>query len=329
MKKIFTGVLTLGLLLGGNTAFASENTLTNEEVDKILINFGYEKEELPYYFEQNKLDLAQAIQENPENVQKSTSYLRVDNIGLIEYYTNTSDQEILENASPENLKAIKEKLNKIDSKSVDELMKENDFSEGEAKLVKSALKKNPKYKAPKKFGKKEVTTSGEISSSDLAFTMSVNNKSTTTAPSYDVTLNHNWQNPYFFDIVKDNVAAAWGGNLDVKNISALVYYNKGNWYSGKYGAGVGSFAPGSTVSPNTGIVFEFDQSKQDAAVQAKSGNYWFTVFQNKKQGYSTTLVSQFAHKILTVSNVTVSNTPSIVIGLGKDESPQKKANINY
>lgn len=330
-KKILTVSLSIGLAFGllSNTSYASANTTSIDEVDKILVDFGYDKDDLAYYHEERKIKLAEAIKINPESVSKETTYMRVDNIGLIEYYTNTSDQKLSEDGfEQKQIEKIRKKLDKLKAISESELMATYNLSKGEAKLIKKALKKNPNYKLPKKYGKKEVTTSGTISTSDLSFTMSVVNRSTSTAPSYDVDLHHNWKSPFFFDIVSDNVAAAWGGNLDVKNVGGLTFYYNGNFWTG-YKSPWGSLWTYGEVTPNTGIVFAFKQSKDYGSAQAKSGNYWFTVFQTKKQGYSTSIVSQYAHKIATVSNVTVSKTPGINIGWGFDKSPQQRINIIY
>ncbi|WP_416147636.1 hypothetical protein ACM26V_15520 [Salipaludibacillus sp. HK11] len=331
MRKFTISFATMLVALSiiADKSIASDEHLNSVEVENVLIEYGYESEDLNYYTDENKLELAEVILEDPEKLEVNTTYVTVDNVATIEYYTNTSDEELFANgATEEEIDLIREKLKKLLEQPVEEIKENYNLSNGEVGLIKNAVEENPNYVAPEDFGSKEVTASAQIATSKLSFTQSVKNNSTSTKPNYKVTLNHNWKTPFFFDIVSDNVAAAWGGNLDVKGISGLVFYNKGDWYSGKFGSGIGSVAPSSTVTPNKGIVFSFKQ-KLTGRNQAKSGTYNFTVFQNKKKGYSTSLVSQYAHKRMTVSNISISKTPTITIGTGKDVSAQRKANINY
>lgn len=331
VKKLLSVVFILGLTssLLANTTFAKDNNELSD-VDQLLEQSGFDSETLVGMSYKDKKDIADAIRKDPDSVEISNTILNVDNLSTFEYFTNTEENELVKDGfNDDEIKEIKRKLNFIDSLSEGEMEKQYSLSSSEYKMIKQSLKKNPNYKPKKDFGEKKVTTSGNIATTKMSFSMSKVNKSTTTAPSYNMTVTYNWLSPYFMDIFSDNIGVSWGGGLNSKNISSTANYYSGNWYTGKYSTFKYNTSWSKQETPNKGIVFSTPQSRAVATQQNKTGTIKFTLYQTKFKGYDTKVLAQFAHKTLAVNNITISGSPSITIGTGFDKSAQKSSTIRY
>ena len=185
--------------------------------------------------------------------------------------------------------------------------------------------------------KNTVTASGSISSSKMTLTQSVINKSNT-LPNYKVAISYNWKTPYTFCVSTDQIVTAWGGGLNSKDYVGTAYYygwtSPTNWTSEL----VTRTSMSSTVKPNVGIQYSFPQSKgkdkQGHMTKTKMGAAGFTLYQTKKSGKETNLISNYCHKVIKVGGGSISISASgpsvsISIGPGWDKSPQAKNVIKY
>lgn len=333
MKKLFCAISTLGLISSFlvSPAFANENTdIPEGKVNQILEESGYDIETLEEMEFTDKQEIATAILKDPSLVESSNTLLTIDNISTLEYFTNTEDSELIqEGYGEEEINNIRDKIDYIDNLSKNEVKDKYNVSSSEYKMIKKALETNPEYEVNDDSGEKTVTTSGSIATSKMSFGMTKVNNSTSKAPSYNITVTYNWKSPYFVDSFSDNIGIAWGGGLNSKNISSTAKYYAGNWYTGKYNSLKYTKSWSKSETPNKGIVFSTAQARAVATQQNKTGTIKATLYQTKFKGYDTKVISQFAHKIVTVSNITISGTPSITIGTGFDKSAQKASTIKY
>lgn len=335
MKKTLCTLLIIGTLITLPTNFTSVKALTgSSEVDTILQSIGYDEDILGEMEMADKLEIADAVSKDPTSVEVQTSVLSINNISLLEYYTNTEESELVESGlTVEEIDKIKDKIEDLNEMSENKIKEAYDVSSSEAKMIKMATKKNPKY-IKKDIKGKEVTTSGSISTSEMTFYQTVSNKSTSTAPSYDVTISYNWAKPYFTDIFTDSLGVAWGGNMNVKNVSSTAKYYYGNYWNGAYSDLKQTTSWSRVDTPNKGIEFQTPQSKNGAAWQNKTGTIKATVYQTKFQGYDTLIISQFGHKMLSLTGAGVSisgSGPSVSLSFttAYDTSPQRRATVGY
>ncbi|MGM9977177.1 MAG: hypothetical protein ACI33J_00010 [Clostridium sp.] len=325
--------LTSGVLV--NSTFAESQASSNDllsdiKVDQVLEQSGYDADTLEEMESKDKREIAEAINKNPDLVDVNFSIMDIDNLSMLEYFTNTDDSLLFEDGfSADDVKQIRNNLKQINSLNEKEMKERYHVSSPEYKMIKKSLEKNPNYKVKKDNGDKEVTTSGSIATSKMSFAMTKVNNSTSSAPSYSMTVTYNWKTPYFVDTFSDYIGVSWGGGLNSKSISSTAKYYSGNWYTGKYTTLKNTKSWSKTETPNKGIVFSTKQSNTSATQQNKTGTIKFTLYQTKFKGYDTKVLSQFAHKILAVSGITISGSPSITIGTGYDKSAQKSSTIRY
>lgn len=311
MRKVLSMVLMtcLAITLQGKEVLASSSGNGNESAtltkyEMVLQEAGFDANSLSNMPNDKKIKIAESILNDPSSVEIRKEILHIDNIAIFEYYTNTEDSELIKNGlSIDEIRKIRNSLNEINSLTKEQFKDRYSSGDEEYKIIKKALTKNPNYKA-KKDQNNIVTTSGTISSSDLYYYMTKSTISTS-HPEYDFYIYFDWTKPYFNDIFDDTVAAAWGGNLNVKNINSYVDYYRGTYWDGSYGGYYGSSAMNYTQTPNMGIVFTFPQHYGDSVIgdyrQAKSGWIQYTLYQTQFQGYETNAISKYCHKIVALS----------------------------
>lgn len=92
------------------------------------------------------------------------------------------------------------------------------------------------------------------------------------------------------------------------------------------------------VTPNAGVQFTFPQSygtcSNGNAAKTKSGFASFTLYQTKKQGYDTTLISNYCHRVVSVQSASISisaSGPSVSLSIGGDwdTTTQKQTMLAY
>lgn len=225
------------------------------------------------------------------------------------------------------------------NKSVEQISQEKDVSLTEAKYYKKAIEKglsdvtNETYKKTNNL----VTASGSISTSKLKYEQKVTPKSTK-LPNYQVKLSFIWDSPFTLIRFTDEVVVAWGGGLNTKNETYLVnYYNCGSKWTTKYKTNKMS----KKTTPNTGIEFSFPQAvatpqtiTNNTHALAKSGEIEFVLYQTKKEGKDTKIVSRYCHRVISVGSASIgisASGPNVSISIGGawDTSPEKDNIIKY
>ncbi|WP_339195870.1 hypothetical protein MKY27_13985 [Solibacillus sp. FSL R5-0449] len=326
MKKGYISSLVAALVLSVSLPVGAAN-VSIENVNNTLVEKGLDKSIVELMPISEKDEIYKALIENPDNVQITHSFMNVDNLAQIEYFTNTDDQELLKTGiTNEDIKSIRKSLKKLEDFTFDELNKKKEISNFEYKLLQKALTKNPNYKNQKVPKNNEVTSSGQISSSKLAFDMVVTNK-TASYPLYSVYMYYNWSSPYFTDIFNDKIGVVWSGDFNTQKITTNADYYKASYELSKYYDKHGSYNLEVSQTPNTGIVFSTPQSKSVGTAQNKFGTMNFEIYKNSKSNESKKIVSQYAHAITAIGGVSLSIPPSVDIGVGYDSSPQRAANI--
>ncbi|MDE5974755.1 MAG: hypothetical protein K2G73_08820 [Eubacterium sp.] len=341
MKRKFNAFFTIGcallIVISGNSfAFAADNIqLTND--DMLLVNYGYPEESIDALSLEQRKELVKALNDNPDNVKIETSVLELDNLAEIESFMGTSDDVLVEMGA--DLSAIisnRYELNEISKQTDVEIAAERDISLTEAKYLKKSIEKGRSEDNSYDCKDKDnaITASGSISSSKLTYTQLYSNKSTSTAPSYNVTLTYNWISPYTLTIFTDEIVTAWGGNLNSSNISAKAsyYYDRGT----KWDTYFKQNAMTINETVNKGIEFKFPQSIAGLSTQVrtKTGSATFNIYQTKMQGYDTKILSQYCHRVLSVGSASIgisASGPSVGISVGGawDTSPQRSTTIRY
>lgn len=177
----------------------------------------------------------------------------------------------------------------------------------------------------------------------MKYTQTVINNSTAKKPMYNVKLYFSWKPkvgrvPYF----NDRIAVAWGGNLNRgKMLSKRIRYQNMESYYGLRGKTYYSkyYSPGVSDTPNKGVIFSAKQfrvfykngKKQQGIL--KNGYMSFNLYQNKKQGYDTRIISRYCYRKIKIGS-SISFTGSgasvgIEIGTGYEKSPQRTRTIRY
>ena len=95
----------------------------------------------------------------------------------------------------------------------------------------------------------------------------------------------------------------------------------------------------SKETVQAGIEFIFPQSVTpkdtlDFDYKTRSGYAQFTLYQTKKQGYDTKVLSNYCHRVISVGSASIGfsvSGPSVGLSIGSayDTTEQKKSSISY
>lgn len=353
-KYILCVIIVICLCVGSNSSVwaltpsspSPPTQATTDNSDEILIDFGMDEDQVLGMDSKKKLELAQSVLVNPDNVDYSETVSEVDEIMAIETVVNSSDDELLACGMEEddvvNAREIVDELMSMNDEEIKESYGRNDE---QIKLLRVALEESDDYyvKNPEST---VVSSSGNISTSQLTFTLTTvdTRSSTCKAVSYWVGTYFRWnQEPYFQG--QDEIAMCWGGNLNSKDLSRD-YYNNGDLRATGNGTNYAKVtAPNwlagtvcGTISQtvNAGIVYKLDKgivisTGPTLTVPISYGYTYHTLYQEKRQGYSTKVLAQYGHRVPSfwVSSFSFTSLPSINIGEGLDTSNQLESTLIY
>ncbi|WP_117161283.1 hypothetical protein [Paraliobacillus sp. X-1268] len=330
MKKNLIAFFTFIVLFISSTLTIQASELNvDKNNDDILIEFGFDAETIELMPVDKKQELAEIIIEDPSKVDLDVSYFHLDNLSIIEFFANTDESELQElGLSSEEVELIENDLDDLREITKDEALETLELDTVGYKMLQNALEENPEYNTKEVLEENTITASGYISSSKLKYTQSVANKSTKTKPQYNVGINFNWTTPYYNYLFTDRIAVAWGGGLNSKNISSSAYYYNTNTAVTKWSKLSKNYSWSKSETPNKGIVFSTNQTS-NVGNKLKTGYVFLDLYQNKKVGKDTKIVSQFAHQIVKIGGVSISGSPSITIGTGYNKSQQRSSTITY
>lgn len=309
-----------------------------------LIQSGFVKETVDALNPEEMEEIAKELRIDSKLVDINTSIMETDCLADIENFLSYSNQQLLASGATQaainEARAEIEKLSKMSDK---EIMENYDMTATEVKLLRRAIirGKQIKYIEPGdiKNINELVTASGSLSSTKLYYTQRVSNQSTKKCPKYKITCAYSWSRPYTLAIYKDEIAVAWGGALDTKGISTSAKYYNWTFCKTKWNSYYTSKSMSKEQTPQAGIEFIFPQSVQGASYydnrpKTKKGSATVTLYQTKKQGYNTKVISRYCHRTLRFSGLGVSisaSGPSASINVGSawDKSSQKASTISY
>ncbi len=347
IKRNFRSIaiaLCMALVVSLIPGMAFADTFPNDYVEarNTLLNFGYSEAILDEMPMDIQFELSDQIKKDSDSIEMTEVILQVDAVKEIEKIKAMTDAELSEaGLTKEEIADCREQLKKFEVNSVEELCDEFGLSRAKCEVMKEAVV-NTASKA-KKIKKEDLAvSSGSISTSDLNYTHSVAKNSGTTSTKkvrHKVILAFAWLDPFIWCFNEDKIASTWGGNLDREDGST----NQVRYLPSKEFATAtkhfSSYRKWSTTdTPNTGVKYSADQSIS-YTVNGKSyegiihsGTILFYVFQTKKQGLSTKIVSQYCHRTAAVTGVGISfskNPISISVGAAWDTSKQGSTSIEY
>lgn len=329
-------VITTTLLLGNVTAFAAEST---EDYVSILVENGYTEETAEALPTEDQKEIAEKLLTNPDDVEIATLSMEVDMLAEVESFFKYSEDDLIAmGATKEKIAETKDELFYYYGLSDSNLAKELNVNTTEAAMFKKAIEAGMESDGKAENNKNGVSASGSITSSEMTYTQSKTDNSTSSAPSYAMKLSYTWNEVYALAVLEDKIVAAWGGGLNTKNISSSVKYYNWSSFGGGFGTLYTSKSMSKTETVQAGIEFEFPQSVFKDVVsnypKTKTGYAKFTLYQTKFQGYDTKVLSNYCHKVVSVGggsiDISVSGpSVSLSIGYGYDKTAQKATTIRY
>lgn len=309
----------------------------------IMRQYGYTSETAAALPVEDQQEVVDELLKNPGKVDICTMTLEVDTLSEIESFFSYTDEEMIAmGADASKLEETREELEALNDMSDKELAEELKITTTESKLFHRAVQKGKNNKKRGNYhGKKSgVNASGSITSSEMSYTQNVTDNSTSTKPNYSVKLSYTWKQVYWLACFNDTIVAAWGGGLNTKGISSSAKYNKYFIVGGSFGSYVMSESMSKEQVAQAGIKFTFPQSIQvvpnndESVLKTEKGYAKFTLYQTKKQGYDTKLLSNYCHKVISLAGATIginATGPSVSISISTayDKTPQKASTLSY
>lgn len=338
MKRICILILALVIIMGTVPAISVGAQELSDET--LMIQHGFKSEIIETLPEDQKSEIVELLKTDPERIEVSNSVTQFDNLAEIEaFLAFTEDELISVGATKESLTTAKKELDTMIAFSDKELEDKYGLSSIEVKLFRKAVEsgnqiKNGQKIKTRKEGTNAITTSGTISTAKLTTSQILTNNSTSTAPSYTVTNSFTWNEAYSLGTFTDELVVGWAGNMNTKSITGYARYFTVPKNTASWGVFKGDRTPEIKHTPNAGVEFKFPQSIGGDGSKARYGNFSFTLFQTKKQGYSGKIVSQYCHRTVSLLSASITITPSgpsvgLTIGPAWDTSAQKSNNFNY
>jgi|GEM_PF-3064392 hypothetical protein len=337
IKIITANIIASILLLTPLSTYASSLDINNAQDEQILIQHGFKVETVNALNNEDKNSIATALVSNPSLVDVSTTITEVDNLTEIEKFCSLTNEQLIQTGA--NLSDILRERKLVETlytMSDTELQNKFGLSKVEGKLIKRAIEKGKadinNNRLNESINNSEVTASGTISDGQLTYTMASVNQGGTT-PNYKVTCSYSWSYPYLLGLYTDQIAIAWGGGFNTKNVSSSLRYQSVNTLSTDWTSTVTSSSYATLISenPNTSLQFGMPQTITDytgsnSTLKTRSGSISFNLYQTIKQGFATKIVSNYLHRIIGLSasvDITVSGLSVTLAPVGSwDTSAQ-------
>lgn len=344
MKKIsksIVGLIAFATLFNSTTGtvLADDEQKSYDNMISKLVSAGYTKD-TAIALDYDDVVLIYESLESGKELTIDTCATEVDNLSNIENFLSCNEEQLLEiGISQDDINTTTEQLENMLSLEDKKLEDVYNLDKTDVKMLRIAEQNAERNKVEEPTDKvidNEVTASGSISSSKLTYTQTAvsNSKS---KPNYTVKLSYSWKSPYMLGGFNEKIVAAWGGNLNCKNYTGTAKYYMTNAWGTKWKSNqIASTKMSTVITPNAGITFGFPQSKGFSMNKkgglSKTGSASFTLYQTKKKGYDTTLISYFCHRVISLSSAGISissSGPSVSIGKAWNKSSQKKSIIHY
>lgn len=332
MKKILSVFLCICLTLSIFTVSASAKGVNNKRKQKQLVEAGYTQETVQA-LSQSDLDEVYSDISGGDVVGVESCAMEEDNLTAIEDFLSYSEEELVQEYGLDQT-AVEQQTKEINDilQASDSDLQRDGLSSAEIKALRSAEKnsKNKDVNRRDKKSKSTVKASGTIRPATMTYTQTVAKTASYTSknPSYNVTVTYAWAKPYTLAVFVDNIIIAWGGGLASKSYSSTAYFYTFSSYS--WGRANFTQSMGKETSPNVSVKFKVPQcvGKSYRSYKTKQGTAKFVLYQTNAAGNSTSVVSKYCHKILTVSGSVSASTSglgvSIKVGSGWDSTSQKE-----
>ncbi len=329
------------VLITSVDVYAEEDVSTREVMIEKLVDNGYTISTADALSEEDLEQIYLALCGGKE-VEISTCVEEIDNLELIEEFMSCEEEELQDMGMNANeIKDMQEEITALIDMTDEKLISTYGLDSTEVKMLRQVYENAEINKNTEKLDDdevEEVVASGSISASKLSYTQTVT-KNKGNKPNYDVKLSYSWTTPYGLSCFNDKIVVAWGGNLNCKECEGTADYYGVNLLVTKWkGKKLRSSDMSIDITPNTGIIFTFKQAKGIGSngnwAKTKKGRASFVLYQTKKQGYETTLVSRYCHRIISIksSSISISSSgagASISIGGGWDKSKQQSSVVAY
>lgn len=308
-------------------ALASQEVRESNDQDLVLLEEGYNQEIIDAMTE-NEEDIIYEAACEEAIIDKDIITMEVDNFNEISDFLSYDHDGLIElGLTEEEISNASERINYLINQSDDQLRSKFGLDDAEIKMLRGIVEENGRKD---KIIETPVYGTGTIGEAKLTYAQTVVQDYNSKNPKYNVVLAYAWHDPFAVGLFSDKIAVAWGGNLNSRDERGSSKYYNMNTLCTKYTSYVKSKNMSVNCQPNKGIIFSFTQTDNNYH-KIKKGSASFTLFQSKKAGKSTKIVSSYCHKKFAVAgSVSISkNGPGISIGTGWDYSKQKNTNISY
>ncbi len=337
IKKLMSMIMvifTVAAMSGFSYAAIEEDPNQDMNLTRLrqnAVELGYPADTANELSVKDLTDLYQAKEEGRE-VNVSTCVLEIDSMEEIRDFLKYGAERMLkEGGNKEEILNAQADIDELFRKTDKELEKENGLSSAEVKVLRE-IQGGIKEKHEDK--ECDVTASGDLAQATCKVTVSCTSNGTKKRPvQYDVKATFNWKNAPLFKF-SDKLVIAWGGdlNLDDNKTSATTRYYKNN------GGDYGDFAYSYDLSDKE--VKEYIQKgckytvkmKKTGSKYCKSGTANARIYQTKKEGKESKIITKYGHaKLATgLGGISISKTPGITFGVGYDSTnPAVKHVIKY
>ena len=273
----------------------------------------------------------------------STCAMEVDTLSEIENYLSCTEEELQDfGLTEEEIDECDEELSEILSMSNKELKQNFSLSNTEVKALRLAeengIENRENNIVDNKKISNEVCASGALTSSDIKYTQSVANQSTSKKPKYVVNLSYAWKYVYLYGCFDDKIAVSWGGNLNSMSEVGTAYYNDYNAVKFTWKDMVSQKRMEEEPKINKGYIFEFPQSygkcKTNSELSGKSrtGFATCTLYNDRFKNLSTKITSLYCHAVIGWDHSIAIGVPAsgeITIGSSYEKTSKRQTNIQY
>lgn len=303
LTRIITFVMLITMLFTNAPNVSAKDNLDKVE-NNILIQVGLSQEAIDHMSLGAKQNLIEAYKKDTSSVTAKTVVMEVDVLSEIDAYVNaTPEEKIKYGLDDEKIKKMDNEIEILSDMSDKEMKDKFDMDDVTVKLIREAIEPDKDYQI--KNEATDIQASGSITTSEMTYSQSAINNSTSTGVNYDVYLNAWWKDWYVFGAFDDKVAVVWGGNLtQYSNYQYVDYYIQN--HDSTWGGLSESRVPAYHESiVNAGGYYYFPQSLSSA--KARNVEINFKLKQSGRNNQSTKILSQFCHQTLGIdSSISIS-----------------------
>ncbi len=226
IKRVFSCLVLVAMLFGqGNTnIYATESIeeqnsyeyteeITYEDAKQIFNNNGYTEEIFNIYDENLAIDLAYEMRNNPDSVMISSTVTTFDELEGISILVNSSKEELMKyyEIDKDAVDNIKAELQLLSELSEEEFCEKFETTKAEAHILNQILSEDSNYSLPKEIDPvNELHLDSVISSSDLRFTQTIRDHSSSSASKFCVIVDWRFLTAYYPYDFTDKVVSSMG-----------------------------------------------------------------------------------------------------------------------